>query len=256
MRYLYAWWGAMLKRDRNICVIIQARVGSTRIPGKVMKEIFGKTILIHDLERIKRMETIDNIVVATTTLKKDDIIVNTVKEYDENIGIYRGSSEDVLDRYYKAAKEFRANVIVRITSDAPLIDPKISDLVVKTFLENNCDYCCNNMPRTYPYGLDTEVFSFESLKRARKETHTPYEREHVTPYIRENPDKFILLNVENNVDLSNLRWALDYLEDFEFITEIYKRLYPQNKIFYMEDIMNVLNKEPLLVEINSKYTDD
>ena len=202
------------------------------------------------------METIDNIIVATTTLKKDGIIVKTVKEYDEKIGIYRGSSEDLLDRYYKAAKEFKVDVIVRISSDAALIDPKISDLVVRTFLENNCDYCCNNMPRTYPYGLDTEVFLFESLERVWKEAHTPYEREHVTPYIRKNPDKFRLLNVENNADLSNLRWALDYPEDFEFITEIYKRLYPSNKIFYMEDVLNVLNKEPLLVEINSKYTYD
>ena len=246
----------MLKGDKNICVIIQARVGSTRLPGKVMKEIFGEPILIHDLERVKRMETINKIVVATTTLKEDDVIVNTVREYDENIGIYRGSCEDVLDRYYKAAKEFKADVIVRITSDASLIDPKISDKVVETFLKSQCDYCCNNMPRTYPYGLDTEVFSFESLERAWKEAHALYEREHVTPYIRGNSDKFILLNVENNVDLSNLRWALDYPEDFEFITEIYKRLYPKNKIFYMKDILDVLNKEPWLVEINSKYTGD
>jgi spore coat polysaccharide biosynthesis protein SpsF (cytidylyltransferase family) len=246
------------KWDKNIyvIVIIQARVGSKRLPGKVMLELFGKTILIHDLERIKKMETIDKIAIATTTFKQDDIIVNTVKEYDENIGIYRGSSEDVLDRYYKAAKDFKADAIVRITSDASLIDPKISDRVVETFLKSPCDYCCNNMPRTYPYGLDTEVFSFESLERAWKGAHTPYEREHVTPYIRENPDKFILLNVENNEDLSNLRWALDYLEDFEFITEIYKRLYPKKRIFYMKDILDVLNKEPWLVEINSKYTGD
>ena len=242
----------MLKKDNNICVIIQARVGSTRLPGKVMKQISEKTILIHDLERIKRMETIDNIIVATTTLKKDDIIVNTVKEYDEKIGIYRGSSEDLLDRYYKAAKEFKADVIVRISSDAPLIDPKISDLVVKTFLENNCDYCCNNMPRTYPYGLDTEVFSFESLERAWKEARTPYETEHVTPYIWANPDKFILLNVENNVDLSNLRWALDYPEDFEFIIEIYKTLYKEGEIFLMQDVLNLLKKEPQLMEINKE----
>lgn len=246
----------MLKTDKNISVILQARMDSTRLPGKVMKEIFGKPILIHDLERINKMETIDNVIVATTTLEKDNIIVDTVKEYDENTRIYRGSSEDVLDRYYKVAKKFKTNVIVRISSDAPLIDPKISDLVVKTFLENNCDYCCNNMPRTYPYGLDTEVFSFKSLEKAWKEARTPYEREHVTPYIWGNPNKFKLLNVENNVDLSNLRWALDYAEDFKFINEIYKKLYPQNKIFYMEDVLYVLKKEPLLVEINRKYTDN
>jgi spore coat polysaccharide biosynthesis protein SpsF (cytidylyltransferase family) len=237
----------------NIVVIIQARVGSTRFPGKIMKEILGKTVLIHDLDRIKEMKTINKIVVATTDLEKDDSIINTVKKYNKNIGIYRGREDDVLDRYYKAAKEFNANVIVRITSDCPLIDPNISDLVVETFLENKCDYCCNNMPRTYPHGLDTEVFSFEALERAWREARKSYEREHVTPYIRENPDKFKIINVWNNVDLRNLRWTLDYPEDFEFITEIYQRLYPKKKIFYMQDILDVLNKEPWLIEINKKY---
>jgi spore coat polysaccharide biosynthesis protein SpsF (cytidylyltransferase family) len=237
----------------NIVVITQARVGSTRFPGKIMKEILGKKVLIHDLDRIKEMKTINKIVVATTDLEKDDSIINTVKKYNKNIGIYRGSEDDVLDRYYKAAKEFNANVIVRITSDCPLIDPNISDLVVETFLENKCDYCCNNMPRTYPHGLDTEVFSFEALERAWREARKSYEREHVTPYIRESPDKFKIINVRNNVDLSNLRWTLDYPEDFEFITEIYKRLSPKKKIFYRQDILDVLNKEPWLIEINKKY---
>jgi len=156
-------------KGMNIVVITQARVGSTRFPGKIMKEILGKKVLIHDLDRIKEMKTINKIVVATTDLEKDDSIINTVKKYNKDIGIYRGSEDDVLDRYYKAAKEFNANVIVRITSDCPLIDPNISDLVVETFLENKCDYCCNNMPRTYPHGLDTEVFSFEALERAWRE---------------------------------------------------------------------------------------
>jgi spore coat polysaccharide biosynthesis protein SpsF (cytidylyltransferase family) len=160
----------------NIAVITQARVGSTRFPGKIMKKILGKTVLIHNLDRIKEMKTINKLVVATTDLEKDDIIVKTVRGYDRDIGIYRGSESDVLDRYYKAAKEFNADVIVRITSDCPLIDPRISDLVVEAFLKNGSDYCCNNIPRTYPIGLDTEVFSFEALERAWKEAHTPYER--------------------------------------------------------------------------------
>lgn len=239
----------------NIAVITQARVGSTRLPGKIMKEILGKTILIHDLDRIKEMKTINKIVVATTDLEKDDIIVKTVTRYDNNIGIYRGSERDVLDRYYKASIEFNADVIVRITSDCPLIDPRISDLVVETFLKNESDYCCNNMPRTYPHGLDTETFSFETLERAWKEAHTPYEREHVTPYIVDNQDKFKMINVRNNVDLSRLRWTLDYPEDFEFIAEIYKRLYPKKKIFYVDDILGVLNREPWLIEINKKYVE-
>jgi spore coat polysaccharide biosynthesis protein SpsF len=120
----------------NIVVITQARVGSTRLPGKIMKKILGKTVLIHDLDRIKEMKTINKIVVATTDLEEDDIIVKAVNGYDRNIGIYRGSESDVLDRYYKAAKEFNATVIVRITSDCPLIDPKVSDLVVEAFLKH------------------------------------------------------------------------------------------------------------------------
>ena len=220
-----------------------------------MKKILGKKVLIHDLDRIKEMRTINKIIVATTDLKEDNIIPKTVKKYDKSVGIFRGSKDDVLDRYYKAAKEFNADVIVRITSDCPLIDPKLSDLVVEAFQKNECGYCCNNMPSTYPHGLDTEVFSFEALERAWEEAKIPYEREHVTPYIRENPNKFKLLNVKSNVNLSHLRWTLDYPEDFEFITEIYKRLYPKKRIFYMGDILDVLNKEPWLIEINQKYAE-
>lgn len=246
----------MVKGGSNIVVIIQARIGSTRLPRKVMNEILGKPVLIHDLERITEMKTINKIVVATTNLEKDDIIAKTVKKYNKDIGNFRGSESDVLDRYYKAAKEFNADIIVRITSDDPLIDPKVSDLVVKTFLDSNCDYCCNNIPRTYPIGLDTEVFSFEALERTWREARKPYEREHVDTYIVDNPDKFKMINVRNNVDLSHLRWTLDYPEDFEFITEIYKRLYPKKKIFYMKDILDVLNREPWVIDINSKYTEE
>jgi len=198
----------------NIVVITQARVGSTRLPGKIMKKILGKTVLIHDLDRIKEMKTINKIVVATTDLEEDDIIVKAVNGYDRNIGIYRGSECDVLDRYYKAAKEFNATVIVRITSDCPLIDPKVSDLVVEAFLKNDCDYCCNTLPRTFPHGLDTEVFSFDALEQAWEEAKSPYEREHVTPYIRGDTNKFRRINVKNNDDLTHLRWTLDYPEDF------------------------------------------
>ena len=234
-------------------VIIQARVGSTRLPGKIMKKILGKTVLIHDLDRIKEMKTINKIVVATTDLEEDDIIAKAVNGYDRNIGTYRGSESDVLDRYYKAAKEFNADVIVRITSDCPLIDPNVSDLVVEAFLKNDCDYCCNTLPRTFPHGLDTEVFSLDALERVWEEAKSPYEREHVTPYIREDTNKFRRINVKNNDDLTHLRWTLDYQEDFEFITEIYKRIYPKKKIFYMQDILNVLHAEHWLVEINSKH---
>ena len=239
-----------LKGKRTICVIVQARMGSTRLPGKVMKDIVGKPLVLHVVERIKRITPKDTVVIATTTLKEDDTIVDAVTNYDTTINIYRGSSQDVLDRYYRAAIHCRADVIVRVTADNPLIDPDISGTVIETFLKNQCDYCCNNMPRTYPHGLDTEVFSFESLERAWKKAHTPYEREHVTPYIREHPGEFTLLNVEHTTDLSNLRWSVDYCEDFAFVTEIYKRLYFKNKTFAMEDVLDILDKEPWLCEMN------
>ncbi len=237
----------------NIIAIIQARMGSTRLPGKVMKTILGKPVLIHDLVRIRRMKSLKGIVVATTTLEEDDIIEKTVRNYDEGIFIYRGDTYNVLDRYYNAAKNCKADAIVRITSDCPLIDPDVSDKVVEAFMKNNCDYCCNNMPRTYPHGLDTEVFSFKSLENAWKSATGQYEKEHVTPYIREHPEIFKLCNVKNEVDLKHMRWTLDYPEDFEFIKEIYDRL--GKRMFNMEDILKILKDEPYLIEINKKYAD-
>lgn len=237
----------------KVIAIIQARMGSKRLPGKVMKKIIGIPVLIHDLERIGRMKTIDKIVVATTLLSEDDVIVNTVKNYSENIGIYRGSENNVLNRYYKAAKEFKADVIVRITSDCPLIDPNISDLVVEKYSDGRCDYCSNNLLKTYPHGLDTEVFSFEALEKAEKESKDSYEKEHVTLYIINNPDKFRLLNVKNDKNLRDLRWTLDYPEDLTLIKEIYNKLYHQNGFFWMHDILKLLENEPDLVEINKKY---
>jgi len=236
--------------NKKIVAIIQARMGSTRLRGKVMKKILGKEVILHDIDRIKQIKNLDKIVIATTTKKDDDIIVETVKKYNSGIGIFRGSEEDVLDRYYKAAKEFKADVVVRMTSDCPLIDPKVSDKVIETFLNNNCDYCSNCLKRTYPQGLDTEVFSFDAIEKAWKEAGEYYQREHVTPYIHENPGKFKLLNVSNDKDLSHLRWTLDTIEDFNFINEIYKRLYNEKKIFYKEDVLKILDEEPKLIEIN------
>lgn len=233
-----------------VSVIIQARVGSTRFRGKVLKNILGKPVLIHIIERVRNMKTVDNITIATTTLKGDDLIVRNVKDYDKTIGVFRGKSDDVLDRYYQSAKELESGVIVRITSDNPLIDPQVSDLVVKTFLENECDYCCNNLPRTFPIGLDTEVFSFESLEKMWKGAKKQHEREHVTPYIRENSNKFSIINVENDTNLSHMRWTMDYKEDFDFINAVYRQLYNDKKKFLMDDVLNLLKKYPSLTEIN------
>ena len=235
----------------KVVAIIQARMGSTRLPGKVMKEIHGKPVILWDLDRISLSKLIDEIVVAIPYGEENDVIVDTIKEYNDKIVTTRGSENDVLDRYYQAAVQTNADVVVRITSDCPLIDPVVIDQVIKQFLDDDCDYCSNSVTRTYPRGLDTEVFSFKALEEAWNEATKDYEREHVTPYIIENQDKFKLLNVANDIDLSHLRWTLDTKEDFEFIDAVYKRIYPKKQLFLMDDVLELLDKEPELVEINS-----
>ena len=235
----------------KVVAIIQARMGSTRLPGKIMKEILGKPVILWDLDRISLSKLIDEIVVAIPYGKENDVIVDTIKEYNDKIVTTRGSENDVLDRYYQAAVQTNADVVVRITSDCPLIDPVVIDQVIKQFLDDDCDYCSNSVTRTYPRGLDTEVFSFKALEEAWNEATKDYEREHVTPYIIENQDKFKLLNVANDIDLSHLRWTLDTKEDFEFIDAVYKRIYPKKQLFLMDDVLELLDKEPELVEINS-----
>lgn len=234
----------------KVVAIIQARMGSTRLPGKVMKIILGKPIILWDLERVFLSKLIDEIVVAIPHGNENDIIEDTIKEYNDKIIIMRGSEDDVLDRYYQAALQTDADVIVRITSDCPLIDTVVIDLVIEQFINKNCDYCTNSLTRTYPRGLDTEVFSFKALTRAWNEAKEDYEREHVTPYIIENPERFILVNVLNDIDLSHLRWTLDTKEDFEFISAVYKKIYPKKQLFLMDDVLELLDREPGLIEIN------
>lgn len=234
----------------KVVAIIQARMGSTRLPGKVMKEILGKPVILWDLDRISLSKFIDEIVVAIPYGKENDVIVDTIKKYNDEIVTTRGSEDDVLDRYYQAAVQTNADVVVRITSDCPLIDHVVIDEVIKQFLDDDCDYCSNSLIRTYPRGLDTEVFSFKALETAWNEAKKDYEREHVTPYIIENPDKFKLLNVANDIDLSHLRWTLDTKDDFEFIGAIYERIYSKKQLFLMDDVLELLDREPELIDIN------
>lgn len=234
----------------KVVAIIQARMGSTRLSGKVMKTILGRPVILWDLERASLSKLVDEIVVAIPYGDENDVIEDTIKEYNNKIVITRGSEDDVLDRYYQAAVQASADVIVRITSDCPLIDPVVVDDVIRQFVSNECDYCSNLLIRTYPIGLDTEVFAFSALERAWEEAEKDYEREHVTPYIREHPNIFKLLNVSNDVDLSHLRWTLDTKEDFEFIEAVYQRIYPKKQLFLMDDVLELLDGEPELIEIN------
>lgn len=222
----------------NVLAIVQARMGSTRLPGKVMKELCDIPVLMHVVRRIKKSRIINNVIVATTIKEEDNIIVDLMRK--EHVDIFRGSEEDVLDRYYLAAKENNADIVVRVTSDDPLIDFNIIDDIVEKLITEKLDYCCNNMPRTYPLGLDCECFTFNALKIAWRNAKEKYDREHVTPFIRENSNLFKISSVKNDKDFSNLRWTLDTLEDYNYIKNIYENLYYLDNYFTTSQIIDFL----------------
>jgi spore coat polysaccharide biosynthesis protein SpsF (cytidylyltransferase family) len=226
-------------------------MGSTRLPGKVMMEICGRPMLWHVIHRLRHAERLDSIVVATSEQMIDDEIEEFCRA--EKVPCFRGSEKDVLDRYYQAAKWIGADVIVRITADCPLIDPEVVDSVVNKYLECECDYASNSELRTYPDGLDTEVFSFNALKRAWSEARMMSEREHVTPYIRNNKIIFTSADVFQERDLSTLRWTVDEPEDIEFVRNIYERLYRSDRVFLMDEVVNLLREDPKLLEINKGF---
>jgi len=238
--------------SKKTAVIIQARMGSTRLPGKVMKDLNGKPVLWHVIERVKQAKNIDQIIIATTTHKRDKIIYDKAMEW--GVKAYKGSEEDVLARYYETANKYEIDTVVRITSDCPLIDPYVIDEIVEYYNKNNYTLVTNAGSdlnnRTYPRGLDTEVFSFEVLEKAYNTAEEKYQREHVTPYIYENYTN--IFYYKNNNDLSNYRLTLDTKEDFELIKVLYDKLYQEKHDFYLNEIIEVLNKNKELLKINQK----
>jgi len=234
----------------RVVAIVQARMGSTRLPGKVMKDLLGKPVLTRDVNRVRRAKRIDEIVIATTTREEDDLIVSLCEE--EGWRCFRGSENDLLDRYYQAARAFKADVVVRITSDCPMIDPEIIDKVIEEILNRlgRVDYVSNTLPpRTFPRGLDVEVMTLEALERAWSEDNNPALREHVTPYIYRNPETFRLHRVANEVDLSHHRWTLDTPEDLLFIQTVYEHF--GNDHFTWREALRYLEQHPEIVKINS-----
>ena len=229
--------------------IIQARMGSSRLPGKMLKKISGKYLIQHVLDQVKYAKRIDKILLASTISEQDKELHKVVS----NLGYdtFAGSEDDLLDRHYQAARKFNAEIIVRITGDCPLIDPGIIDKVIQAFLDNNCDYCSNIHPPTYPDGLDVEVFSFWALEKAWKEAKLKSEREHVTPYIWKNADKFRLVNVRADEDLSNIRITVDEEEDLKLFEKLLSRI--NKSPIYLEDVLNVIKSEPGLLKINAQF---
>ena len=237
----------------KIDCIIQARMGSTRLPGKVMMKVDKtNTILSHVINQLKNSKKIDRLIIATTDLQEDDIIVNHAKILKTDL--FRGNAVDVLDRYYQCAKKFSSKIIVRITADNPLIDPNIVDDIINQFLKNSSDYITNANPRTYPYGTEVEVFSFQALEKASNNAKKPSEREHVTPYFRNNKDKFKIKNVINEKNMSFHRWTLDYQEDLDLIRNIVSQI--KNRPILMNDIINLFNHKPDIFKINKKYLEN
>lgn len=238
-------------KSMTVEIYVQARMGSTRLPGKVMMQVLGQPLLKFQIERLQQVKQADAIVILTTTSPKDDVIVDFCKE--NRILCYRGPEDDVLGRYYQSAQKRKPDTIVRITADCPLIDPEVVDEVITAFKDSSppYDYVSNSLISTYPRGLDTEVFSFSALEKAFHNGHEPYEREHVTPYLYGHPELFRLKNVASPVNLAHHRWTVDTPEDFHLIRLILENLYPKNPQFRLKDVLGLMEKHPDWVAINA-----
>jgi spore coat polysaccharide biosynthesis protein SpsF len=233
----------------SIVGIVQARMGSTRLPGKTLMDICGQPLLAHILGRVSHARHVHQLVVATTTAPVDDAIVSFCQQ--NGYAVFRGSENDVLDRFYQCARAHSADVIVRITADDPFKDPVVADRITEELLQNDYDYVSNTIQLTFPEGLDIEVFTFAALERAWNEATTASDREHVTPYLWLHPERFKLKNVEYEQNLSHLRWTLDTPADLAFTRAVYERLYQPDSIFLMTDMLRLLEQEPALLELNA-----
>ena len=233
----------------KILLIVQARTGSTRLPSKVLLNLEGKTVLEQVIRRVKASKLVTDTLVATTISKKDFPILEICIK--NNVQVFCGSEDDVLDRFYQSAKLFSPDHIVRITADCPMMDPAIIDNVINTHLKQNNDYTSNTLNETFPDGEDVEVFTFAALKNAWENASLMSQREHVTPFIRNHNEIFKIGSVSYDQNLSKKRWTLDNPEDFEFIKKVYSKLYKQNELFGMSEILNLLQSNPELEKINS-----
>lgn len=242
--------------SKKIVIVIQARMSSSRLPGKIMLPILGESLLYCMIERIKRVKYKVEIVVATSERSDDNVIV--LEAVKANVVWYRGSLSNLLDRHYQVGCLTGADVILKIPSDCPLIDPAVIDRVLDYYFqhEEDLDFVSNLHPATYPDGNDVELMTMECLSKTWHEATRPLELEHTTPYIWENPDKFSIANVfwETGLDYSmSHRFTIDYREDYDFIKRIFEELYPKKRHFDLTDILNLLDKKRSIYNINAKY---
>jgi len=226
----------------NIVAIIQARMTSTRFPGKVLADLMGEPMVLRQIERIQQAALIDQIVLATSSDPSDDVLAEVVAQ--AGIPVVRGDLNDVLKRFIQVMDIYNPDVVVRLTADCPLASPQVIDKVIQHFLDSAADYVSNTMNPTYPDGIDVEVVKAEVLRRVATLSSDSDEREHVTLGVYRRPEMFTIENVENETDLSELRWTVDTKDDFEFIRKIYEDLYPTNPNFDMNSVLDYLERNP------------
>tara|TARA_B110000003_G_C16498421_1_gene476407 strand:- start:154 stop:915 length:762 start_codon:yes stop_codon:yes gene_type:complete len=232
-----------------ILAILQARYSSSRLPKKVLRKILGKPMLLHQVERLQHSKMIDNLVVATSESRSDNVIEKMC--LDNNIGLFRGSLDNVLDRFYQCARSYHPDYIVRLTGDCPLIDWQVVDKTIQYFFAGGFDFVETSVK--FPDGLDVEIMSMSALERAWSGAMLPSEKEHVTQFIVNRPEYFHNGVFEPINDLSHLRWTVDEPEDLDFVRKVYHSLYEKNPLFVMKDILDLLDSEPELMSINNSF---
>jgi spore coat polysaccharide biosynthesis protein SpsF len=235
----------------KVLAILQARFNSTRLAGKVLKPILDKPMLAHQIARVQQCRNIDRLLVATSIESSDSAIVELC--HDLGVKVYRGSLDDVLDRFYQAAKEYSSEHVVRLTGDCPLADSGVIDAVIAQHMQDNNDYTSNVTPPTFPDGLDVEMMRFSVLEQMWKVAKKTSEREHVTAYVHNHKEHYRMGNYSAKEDLSAWRWTVDEPEDFAFVTAVYECLYPDNPHFTMEDVVGLIRQHPELLEINQNF---
>lgn len=238
--------------SQGVTIIVQARTSSSRLPGKILMPILGEPMIIHQIRRIRDVKNLYNLIVATSDDESDDEFVDELNK--RGIDLFRGSLNDVLDRYYQAAKKYQAKHVVRITGDCPLLHFELIEKILVEHLSNKSDYTSNIFPPTYPDGLDVEIMKMDVLEKTWENANKKSDREHVTTFIRNNPDVFVIRNVHSDIDYSMKRWTVDEPEDFKFVETIFKKLYPESKLFSFEDILMLLNENPEYEKINALHS--
>jgi len=232
-----------------VLALIQARMGSTRLPGKVLKPLAGRPVIDHVIERVASATHVDDVMVVTSIDRNNLPLVTRVAE--QGVGVFVGSEDDVLDRFWQAVRLTEADTVVRVTADCPIIDPEIIDRVVCLHVERGFDYTSNVDPPSWPDGLDVEVVSRTVLETAWREASTPADREHVTPFIRRDRRRFNIGNLASDRDLSGLRWTLDEEADYRFLQAIFEEIGDKGEVFGLQRVLHLLDRRPDMSKINA-----